>query len=258
MNTDFAIINFAMSLAHQSQFTSRDRMVGQPDPLTDEDPLNDVAEDQVSAYEEAKNIYDLYLEDLTNSRPWLYAHNILMADEFQMEPTEGIDLGYKFTYKLPPNVTDVLAVNIEENDKFRNIIPNTKQALRAGISYIPQIDGFPPKSEQGFVFVDEYLHSDTEIKSLFVKQTINIARCPASFTKYLAYTIAVVYADTLGQSSKRAQDLERKLPDLAMAAIRDEKSFKTNTHYATIINWISAYYDNAYFFGANSSRGNRY
>ena len=240
------IINFALRLAHQQEIHEAD--------------INDPQ----GEFKDALDIYNLYLERLTNSRPWLYAHTIYRGSQITDITDTGIperdilDLGYKYQYTLPASTLEVLCINKEENDRFRNVIPNTQQALRAGISYIPEIDGLPSKDDTGFAFVNGVLHSDTEVKSVFAKKKIDAVNAPASFKIYLSHTIAVVYADTLGQSSKRAMQLEDKIPSIAMEAVRDEQSFQTNTHYSTILNWINTYYTHAYTFANNNSSRGKY
>ena len=249
--TKSQIINRARGLALLEKLHDLDKQV---------DPENPFASD----IEDMNMEYDLAMDELIRSRPWLYAHDILMGSTIspltEVVDADGdgvttnaevkakqIELGYKYRYTLPSFVLDVVAINRDENSRFRNIIPETREALRAGISYFPELDGYPSRDDKGFVFVKGsndggtfgVLHSDTEVKSVFVKKEIDIRRAPGSFQNYFCHVLAVPLARIYGESAAKARELENLLPDLAMKAIRDEKSVaRTNSHYQTILNWI--------------------
>ena len=182
--------------------------------------------------------YKLAMDKVIRSRPWLYAHDL--KTNITTESGDGlINLGYKYRYSIDDSVLDVIAINQNENERFRNVIPETRQALRAGISYFPEIDGYPTERQDGFVFVDGILHSDVVVKSAFVKKEIRPEQTPGSFQDYFCHVLAVPLARIFGESAEKAKELENLLPDLAMEAIRDEKAVaRTNSHYRTILNWI--------------------
>ena len=182
--------------------------------------------------------YKLAMDKVIRSRPWLYAHD-LKTNITTASGDNLINLGYKYRYSIDDTVLDVIAINQNENERIRNVIPETREALRAGISYFPEIDGYPTENREDFVFVDGILHSDVIVRSAFVKKEIRPEQTPGSFQDYFCHVLAVPLARIFGESAAKARELEDLLPDLAMEAIRDEKAVaRTNSHYRTILNWI--------------------
>ena len=201
----------------------------------------------------------MQLSKLVKSRPWLFVHDIV--DESKISETEdGSNLGYKYKYRVTGvKAVDVIEVNYEDSHTFRNIIPNTKQALRAGFSYYPRVDGIPgSREEKNFVFVNGIIHSDEEVTSAVIKKDIagdNIQDTPESFQDYFAHVLAKIIASTTAQSVARSNELKDEILSKAIEAIRDEQSMTTNPHLNTIFNWIQSYYVNSFYFQNGSRRG---
>ena len=250
----FEIINEAREIAHLDQLHAVD---SDTDGIISETEITD------PEYKSSVSKYNLQLEQVLTSRPWLYAHDMKSGSAIVPvadDDASVADLGYKYRYKLS-GVIEVLSINPNDSKRFRNIIPDTKQALRAGVSYLPWYDGvIPADTDKGFVYLQEHnpnsvtvtngiLHSDCEVNTAFVKKNVDIERTPASFQLYFAHVLGAYFAFTRGKNAKRAKEIEQMIPSLANQAIRDEKAFKTNPHYSTIINWISTYYSNANLLG---------
>lgn len=162
---------------------------------------------------EFDDIYELKKNSLLNERVWPFT--LRLTTNITTESTAN-DLGYNYSYRLAPGVTNVMTVGANREA----LVPDVRASIAALSDHTALQLGYAPLDpedrlttatpQQDFLFTNGVLHSNSVVGAAIVQLQVAESDFTEDFTLALAYYLAAHFARSVKGNPALAYELERQ------------------------------------------------